>query len=429
MKKTLLFATAIAFAMSMNAQSIQTVSKVQPMSLERAAINAPVINKELKAVPANLDVNNTRPVVTTKRHAAAPARVAQNDLYGTYLEDYNYEEAGVVYSFPVTVDPYEYTDENGQTTTYVQINGGYTGWGEAAVADFGLSEEGKLTVYGGQEVGVYNDQYPLYLFAAYTTDEGFDIATDETGEYYADLVYSVNEDENGTYLSLDNEGWVILAYDPSAESFLGYVNYSLDGHVLNAANAKVSYYVAVPTSAGWGDWEEKQDDAFVENFGDACTAHGFYQQFVLNFNLDAENYKATVPNCQPMYYYSSNDLMFSFYAIHDNAIDCTDDSYESVGYYDPSTDYIVMGDINTETGDVNEWDYFAFCTPYEEGVGAYWMGEFVCLEVIPYEIIPEGINTVLSTEASKAVYNLAGQRAKSTDKGILIQNGKKYFNF
>lgn len=433
MKKSLLFAVAVCFAMGMNAQVIKhsSISATQQTTqFSNVQYNAATV----KAQPAklNVDVNARQAAHKANGFKKAPA---QGQMMGKYFEPFT--NGDVTLSLPVTLE----TATSSEGDTYVEISGLFRGWGQSVVGYYD-AEAGKLSVPADQYVGDFdNNGQNLYLVAYACEDAGDGEHINLLGDFdeegnlgeggFTALEFNVVEEDGNTFLIMET-GWILVAYtalDETAES-LGTLTYDFDGETLNQCNWGVSYYASYVGGSGWSDWEHKVEPIFAEKFDDSVVFYGFEDQFTLEVGLDADSRSCTFPNQDV---YLQQDKMFGVHCISSEG-KVTNDEYELPGVYMPENDYVGLytRDENDEVVD----DYFLICTEYEEGIGAYMIGEYVSTEFCSFDspvaeqVIPDllnelGIDTVLAPTVKAGRYNLAGQRTNTYVKGINIENGKK----
>lgn len=432
MKKSLLFAVAVCFAMGMNAQVIKHSSNISATQQTAQFSNVEYNVAAVKAQPAKLTVDVNARQAAHKANALKVSRT-QGEMMGKYYEPFTRDD--VTLSLPVNLE----TATTSEGDTYVEISGLFRGWGRSVVGVYN-AEEGTLRVPADQYVGDFdNNGQNLYLVCYGCEDAGDGEHLNLRGDFdengnlgeggFDDLVFNVVEEDGATFLIMET-GWILVAYtalDESAES-LGTLTYDLEGEVLNKCNWGVNYYGVYLNAGGWGDWENKVEPIYAEKFDDSVVFYGFEDQFTLEFGLDAANHSCTLPN-QDLYL--EGDKMFGVHAITD-AREVTNGEYELPGTYDPDNNYVGLY-TRDENGDAKS-HMFLICTEYEPGVGAYMIGQFDALEFCSFDspiadqVIPDllGIDTVLAPTTEKAGrYNLAGQRVNTYTKGINIENGKK----
>lgn len=426
MKKFLLFACVACCAMSMNAQKVVNLNNLQTTNLEQMNVNNSF--KAAKAAQAAKSTDEAGVAAApAKKVAVCEGQDPSHSLYGKYIEVF--PENDLVYGNNVLGEP-EVDPTTGQQL--LKLTSTFKGWGQEV---YGVYDEAAktVTIPAEQYVGTadYNGM-ELYLFAFKATpaeEEGkLNLGgtwDEETGELIAwdDLVYDVKTDDNGSiYLELQDGGWCLLATDGLDEDSqtLGVWTSDLEGHTLNKANWQAHYYACYVGQTGWGDWEEKTEDVYVEKFDDAMMVNGFEGQFVFEVTLDEANAAAGLQN-QDVFYYPSLDRMYSIYGVDGRSI-TTGLDFVTEGYYDPEKEYVAFYDMEAQSG-----KQIYICTEYEEGVGAYMIGTFDGIELWSMcgALYNDGIDTVLAPSTKKGSFNLAGQRSNTYVKGINIENGKK----
>lgn len=424
MKKFLLFAF-VACAMSANAQKVVNLNNVQSANLVQMTANNSF--KAAKAAQAAQSNSVSVAAAPAQKVAVCEGKDSSHSLYGKFIE--MFPENDLVIGNNVLAEA-EVDPETG--AQLVKLSGVYRGWGQEV---YGVYDEAAktVTVPAEQYVGTadYNGM-ELYLFAfqALPSEEEGKLNLggdwDEEGNLlgWHDLVYDVKTDDAGTiYLELQEGGWCLLATDGLDEDSqtLGVWTSDLEGHMLNKTNWTAHYYACYVGAGGWGEWEEKKEDVYVESFDDALMVNGFEGQFVFEVGLDAANGTAGLQN-QDVFYYASLDRMYSIYGV-DNREITTGLDFVTEGFFDAEKEYVAFYDMESQSG-----KQIYICTEYEAGVGAYMLGTFDGLELWsmcgPFGS-EDGINTVLAPNTKKAIYNLAGQRSNTYVKGINIENGKK----
>lgn len=432
MKKSLLFAVAVCFAMGMNAQVIKH-SNISASQQATQFTNVQYNAATVKAQPAKLSVDVNARQAAHKANALKVSR-PQGEMMGKYFEPFT--SGDVTLSLPVSLE----TATSAEGETYVEISGLFRGWGQSVVGYYD-AEAGTLSVPADQYVGDFDNNGQSLCLVAYACEDAGDGEHinllgdfDEEGNLgeggFDDLVFNVVEEDGSTFLIMDT-GWILVAYtalDETAES-LGTLTYDFDGETLNQCNWGASYYASYVGGSGWTDWEHKVEPIYAEKFDDSVVFYGFEDQFTLEVGLDGDARSCSFPNQDV---YLQQDKMFGVHCISaDENREVTNGEYELPGVYMPENDYVGLytRDENDEIVD----DYFLICTEYEPGVGAYMIGEYVSAEFCAFnspvaeQVIPDllGIDTVLAPTAKAGRYNLAGQRTNTYVKGINIENGKK----
>lgn len=432
MKKSLLFAVAVCFAMGMNAQVIKHTNNISASQQTSQLSNAQYNTTAVKAQPAKLTVDVNARQAAHKANALKVSR-PQGQMMGKYYEPFT--SGDVTLSLPVTLE----TATSSDGETYVEISGLFRGWGQSVVGYYD-AEEGTLRVPADQYVGDFdNNGQNLYLVAYACEDAGDGEHINLLGDFdeegnlgeggFTDLVYNVVEEDGSTFLIMDT-GWILVAYtalDETAES-LGTLTYDFDGETLNQCNWGVSYYASYVGNGGWSDWEHKVEPIYAEKFDDSVVFYGFEDQFTLEVGLDADNRTCSFPNQDV---YLQQDKMFGVHCITHDTREVTNGEYDLPGVYMPENDYVGIYTLDENNEIVD--DYFLICTEYEPGVGAYMIGEYVTTEFCSFtspiadQVIGDiiGINSVLAPTAKTGRYNLAGQRINTYTKGINIEAGKK----
>lgn len=414
MKKFLLFACVACCAMSMNAQV--NMNKVDATNLQEMNVT------NFKAAKAAQSASASVAAAPAQKVAVCEGKDNSHTLYGKFIEIF--PEGDLVYGNNVITEP-EVDAETG--APLVKFSGTFKGWGQEVYGIYDKDAK-TVTVPAEQFVGTadYNGmELYLYAFQALPSEEEGKLNLggewDEEGNLieWHDLVYDVKTDDNGAlYLELQEGGWCLLAVDGMGEDAqtLGVWTSDLEGHMLNKANWTAHYYACYVGASGWGEWEEKNEDVYVEKFDDAMIVNGFEGQFVFEVGLDAATNYAGLQN-QDVFYYGSLDRMYSIWGV-DKSI-TNDYDFTTEGYYDSEKEYVAFYDMESGKG-----KQIYICTPYEEGVGAYMLGTFDGIEL--WSMCGElGIDTVLAPDTKKGNYNLAGQRVNTYTKGINIEAGKK----
>ena len=425
MKKFLLFAF-VACAMSANAQKVVNLNNVQSANLVQMTANNSF--KAAKAAQAAQSNSVSVAAAPAQKVAVCEGKDSSHSLYGKFIEIF--PESDITIGNNVLSES-EIDPETG--AQLVKLTGTFKGWGQEV---YGIYDEDAktVTIPAEQYVGTadYNGM-ELYLFAfqALPSEEEGKLNLggdwDEEGNLlgWHDLVYDVKTNDAGTiYLELQEGGWCLLATDGLDEDSqtLGVWTSDLEGHMLNKANWTAHYYACYVGAAGWGEWEEKKEDVYVESFDDAMMVNGFDGQFVFEMGLDAAAGTCSLGN-QDVFYYPSYDRMYSIWGTTDAREITNYYDFAMTGFYSAENEYVALYNMETQQG-----KQFYICTQYEEGVGAYMLGTFDGLELWSMcgpEGAKDGIDTVLAPNTKKAIYNLAGQRSNTYVKGINIENGKK----
>lgn len=435
MKKFLLFVVAAVFAANMNAQTLPAKKVAKSAEVSLSKFNATVNKNFVAAKPAakaealNADVK--APSMKFAAKAPKKAAASANDLAGTYCYDFVDPEYEVGHGLIAECE--KFSDANGEG---VILNGNFGGYNSNGAFAYYDAATNSLIVPPGQPIVELSDNdgnpFDGIILAAVATEEykfDFDTYEEDGEEYYSPLVFNIEEREDGGItLSLQNDGWIIMVVDKE-DNMMGYFDYSYDSEALNTTNAKASYLKCEPTKDGWTEWEEFEDNVYVENYGSFATIHGLLGLFNLDVDLDDEAGTVTLANMQKIHEGEINTqtegtivVPYYWYIIDNDVI--TDPSASVTGIYSAENGYMGFGTP------LNEKEFkpflFALCSTWQPGKGAYWIGELAALEVLANEDSESGIKTVGVTSNNNMIYNIAGQRVSDSYKGVAIKNGKKF---
>lgn len=435
MKKFLLFVVAAVFAANMNAQTLPAKKVAKSAEVSLTQLNAKVNKKFVAAKPAakaealNADVK----APSMKFAAKAPKKAAASakDIAGDYIYDLLDDETGLVRGLNVPFDEVTVTI-NGVEYPGIHLQANFAGYNNGCDAIYD-AETNTVVVPAGTFTTPLelNDGTPVdgCVFAIYKDGDSWDLETVEIEgeEYYAPIVFDIEEHENGGYgLVLQNEGWAILGVDPETEDLVGTLTHSFDDEAINQVNATASYSMVQPTGGKWGEWEDFEDGVYVENYGSFATIHGLLGGLInLDVDLDEEEGTVTVGNMAVVDIIPVQGVDKTFYfCIIENHEVSQDESTTATGVYDASTGYILFGTPISET------QYqpigFAICSDLDaQGMG-YFLAQISGLEIIPNSLIDDAIKTIDVTSNNNMIYNIAGQRVSDSYKGVAIKNGKKF---
>ncbi|SFO72522.1 hypothetical protein [Prevotella sp. tf2-5] len=264
---------------------------------------------------------------------------------------------------------------------------------------------------------IYTDGEPTGNYRAYYTY--IDYEKGETGAPGYGLYYKFTPSTSGT-LKVNvwvNKGnrktFVVKASD--GKPMTPYVDYTFDGYV-NGQNldGKPIYFTATEIKTRHDDFNEEQKAAGKDPVSDYVIEKG--NQAVwgwITFNVEAgESY---------IVYQQSSQLGFGGFEFGSEKYVASPtggvaDAFKAVIDADGKATNV------TTEGSVVE---FTAC-----GVAVKAVGGAVPTAVVP-NLDPTGINNVkkaAEVDANAPIFNLAGQKVDKSQKGILIQNGKKFVN-
>lgn len=424
MRKFLLFACAAVFAVSASAQSIK--DKV----LTKASVN--VENCKLNpSVPARLTFGNPYQGVAKK----APARVAHDGIYGLYIyssTDYTLENAGcdsvIIEKESATLDNevldtkitfrheslpfvvYGKYDAQAKTITCpaLQYVAEYIGTSQGSDVDWKIM----LSSWVGNNV---DDAKWSNEPVVFNVDDDGSITPDVVG-----LCWAI--DEGAESISKTWDSWFSVDMKP-ANAVISYSRFDSNDNEIQYANvAYVEDYETVANVYGYA-WFPG-----ASGFGLSCIA-----TMDINTDTKAVNYKAgqNVWPCRTLGVTDeeAGDWWFT-YGITDIP--------EKPGYvtYDnsenASVDGIVEGNMikmNPQPVGTKIWSDPATKEPRGYMM---WLSK-LCITLDEGNFMADSSNGIADVNAQKNVksgktYNVFGQEVPAATKGLVIRDGKKFFN-
>lgn len=418
MRKFLLSACAAVVSLAASAQVLQT-------PLCKTVLNNNVKFDNMTSVKA---IKN----VKSNAKKAAPARIAHDGIYGLYISGYT-EQDGKWCCDSVKVEKANFTDEETNTT----YNTKFTFCSENAPTSFyGQydAEAGTITC-PSQRSGSFSGnttQGPV--------DYKFTVGTLITsGDQYLfsqdPFVFTVDEDGS---LLLEVEDGSALANVIDGKQTLWNYFFSLE---LKPANAVISY--SRPTQQ-----EDVYDDfvhaAYVEDWGNNVSVYGYgwFQpssgmgmSTVTSLDIDKDlNVLFTGPqNVFPVAVFGIQDEEAGKYFKIMGTKPAAEEGYVTYDTSDPS---YIKGKLSGNKIVMNTFPVFSNiwkdpATQEPKGYGFWYLNYVITLDEGNFQAAggSNGINGVTETAVKNVkTYNLFGQEVPATTKGLVIRDGKKFFN-
>ncbi len=423
MKKLLLFACMAVMAISANAQKLATF-KGEPVKVDLNCVK--MIDKEVKKTTSstlNADAVKAGKSMSLKKASGikkAAAFPTSDEINGPYIEDSfddmhycgEVEISDTLVTFPV--------DEEGNTiecNKFITMDKGY-------VEVFGIYDEktGALTIPGAQYCYEHEKYGMFALFAIVDEKTSMD-----------DLTFTYDDVTNSFYL--DQEGYFVYMVDYSQQMGQTIPWDIAWGTAVMPTNGIMQFTWMNRT--GWDDPSESF--VAVEDNGDEINVYNFWGFSYVTMKVNEDHTTVSIPNKQPvepMYLENESDYeiygnTFYLYGVTDDGH--TDDVSENI------LGNLIYLDIKTgeyhsiKTGEVANGIYVQFLREASllDSEGAAY-GTFARGNIIWYPaglsitMDPDAIHNVVDNNAaSKATFNLAGQRVSNDYKGIVLKNGKK----
>lgn len=438
MKKVLLLSACVAAALTMSAQKANKVVLPMPSKAELCKKADVKVMKRVNDIDfrSNADMKQSTASVATKA-------IATGDLYGYYVADGFFSDNTTALGSSVVATSTELEFTDGTTQEGITFDGLFASFVDDAQ---GVVEDDNIFIFPGEfmgEVELNNGTTAVVAcFAVKPPSDpknAFDVEVDEE-ENFVWPRFSVNEDENGRYLSYENEGYMLGAWqeDPSAEGgykYLGYLLYVFDAYTVNYCNFAAQYRESHIGNGDWTEWAPVTDYLFVEDGGDYWTIHGFNGMFVFDLNIDEEAGEAFIPRQQII---PAGELVdgvpFYIAGQHPESLwlPVVNEDYETPLLYNAETRTAKHAFVDGE-GELKNLSLALAgqMEPSADGstMSAYWYEIINGAEFGPLESfgLANGINTVVRpNQSARTTYNLAGQRVDNPSlKGTYIENGRK----
>ena len=321
-----------------------------------------------------------------------------------------------------------YDEENGSIFLPVQVAFTYTESGtDYPVVFTGLvqAEDGSPVSYG----------YEMTLLI----DE-----EDGTVEIYeGDFEQEIEDGDMDEGVYIGGYWYVMPTYLSSSGNPMAYT-YGFDIEVFLPNATLASNEVHIKNQA-WGDWENKEYDVYVEDYGSEMVVHNFFNLRPISMTIDGDKATIATPVRMIDYDYADEGAEEPNYIqlwqwdenfenrVNPGAIVGTIEQREGgklIRFYD--TEYREAW--TDEYGDHEAGNYYVrdytkwFMVHGNWGEkGAIWWGEARYVYIfIPNEEDIEGISNVNANDSnSQKTFNLMGQQVKNA-KGIVIRDGKKF---
>lgn len=418
MRKFLLSACAAVVSLAASAQVLQT-------PLCKTVLNNNVKFDNMTSVKA---IKN----VKSNAKKAAPARIAHDGIYGLYISGYT--ELDDKWSCDsVLVEKANVTDEETNTT----YNTKFTFCSENAPTSF-------YGVYDAAAGTITCPSQRSGSFSGNTTqgpvDYKFTVGTlSPSGDQYLfsqdPFVFTVDEDGS---LLLDVEEGSALANAIEGKQTLWNFFFSLE---LKPANAVISY--SRPTQQ-----EDVYDDfvhaAYVEDWGNNVSVYGYgwFQpssgmglSTITSLDIDKDlNVLFTGPqNAFPLATFGIRDEQAGKYFKICGTKPAAQQGYVEVDTGDPS---YVKGQLSGNKIVMDNFPVFSDffndpATGEQKAYGFWYLNYVITLDEGNFQAAggSNGINGVTETSVKNVkTYNLFGQEVPATTKGLVIRDGKKFFN-
>lgn len=398
MKKLFTLIALVAVALGASAQKSLVVHKMmKPITVQQL----------VKAAPVKADINRAnRPAVVAKA-------VAADSVSGDYIEVQSGDPIGCV-TANVAI--------NGTDAT-LTILGGF------AIAGTFDPETGNITVAGEQEMPAYD-----YEGMGYGTDYGkqvfYPFNNSEDGENI-DMLESatyVYDAATGNYAP-DCDGMIIMLPDYEGGAIWTY------GYGENLLKPNASMFGANTWNAT-KKWAWETIPAYVEEEEGQVLVYNFASMGVLTIYAN-EDLTVEVPNLQLLEAANLDEgYGEGFYFVN-----CTTDEEGYIHLqYDESSLHGTLAENAINLYDVKGFDndsgvFGVFSLLDDNGAGyRYGYGQQFHITLLNgvYQNYVTGIKEVKSGIAQQAkdrkCYNVLGQKTTRNAKGIVIANGKKFFN-
>lgn len=418
MRKILLSACAAVVSLAASAQVLQT-------PLCKTVLNNNVKFDNMTSVKA---IKN----VQSNAKKAAPARIAHDGIYGLYILAYT--ELDEKWSCDsVIVEKVNVTDEESNAT----YNTKFTFCSENAPTSF----------YGQYDAAAGTITCPVQRsgsFSGNTTqgpvDYKFTVGTLlPSGDQYlfSQDPFVFNVDEDGTLLLDVAEGGALANAIEGKETLWNFF-FSLE---LKPANAVISY--SRPTKQ-----EDVYDDfvhaAYVEDYGNNVSVYGYgwFQpssgmglSTITSLDIDKDlNVLFTGPQIAfPLAPFGIRDEEAGKYFKICGTKPAAEKGYVEVDTGDPS---YVKGQLSGNKIVMESFPVFSNffndpATGEQKAYGFWYLNYVITLDEGVFKADPSyaGINGVTETSVKNVkTYNLFGQEVPATTKGLVIRDGKKFFN-
>lgn len=393
MKKLLLFACTALFAISASAQA--TVN-MESASVEKLQYKLAENMKAMSA--ANVEALNNANV------AAAPAT---DKVTGNYIEDNIYDIHECSAATITAMDGNKF--KIAFATGYAEIEGTYD------------PATGVITC-GTQECGSYTNTSTGVTF--YFTIKGISSLDLANGKLNVtdDLSFTVADDGS---ISLNQEGYILIISDCTNTDYTGMTWVWYTGTRFMPVNA-----VQEGRASTSGSWEAYSTPVAVEDYEYSVNVYNFCGSGCLSIDIN-DNGTVSVATGQ-----------------HISALNLSDDSeYDTYGYYINFVGVKLDGgyisrdyDKTTVTGTIKDnvitlGEYFALASLSDPDGAAYARGWYAPNATITLNegnyLATSGIEEIGMTREDRIkntkTYNIMGQQVdRSTAKGLLIRDGKKY---
>lgn len=418
MRKFLLSACAAVVSLAASAQVLQT-------PLCKTVLNNNVKFDNMTSVKA---IKN----VQSNAKKAAPARIAHDGIYGLYILAYT--ELDEKWSCDsVIVEKVNVTDEESNAT----YNTKFTFCSENAPTSF----------YGQYDAAAGTITCPVQRsgsFSGNTTqgpvDYKFTVGTLlPSGDQYAfstdPFVFTVDED--GTLLLDVAEGGALANIIEGKESLWNFF-FSLE---LKPANAVISYS---RPGRQEGTYDDFVHAAYVEDYGNNVSVYGYgwFQpssgmglSTITSLDIDKDlNVLFTGPQIAfPLAPFGIRDEEAGKYFKIRGTKPSAEPGYVEVDTGDPS---YVKGQLSGNKIVMESFPVFSNffndpATGEQKAYGFWYLNYVITLDEGVFKADPSyaGINGVTETAVKNVkTYNLFGQEVPATTKGLVIRDGKKFFN-
>ena len=418
MRKFLLFACAAVVSLAASAQVLQT-------PLCNTVLNNNVKFDNMTSVKA---VKN----VKSNARKAAPARIAHDGIYGLYISAYTGPSGAKWSCDSVVVKKVDVKDE----ATGATYNTEFLFCSENAPTKFyGQYDEAAGTItcpsqYSGGYKGTISTGAVDWKFIVGTLIP----SGDEYSFSQDPFVFTVDDDG---ILHLDVADGVGLANIIESEKQIWNYFFSLD---LKPANAVISYKREVKKGVS----EDFVHAAYVEDYGTNVSVYGFAwfqpssgmgMSTVTSLDID-KNLTAKFTGPQDAFEVAAfgiRDEEAGKYFRILGLKPAEQEGYVTIDRSDPSyLEGTVKGNtINMGVVPVfsNIWNDPATNEP--KGYGFWFENYIITLDegVFQADVNSTGINGVTETAVKNVkTYNLFGQEVPATTKGLVIRDGKKFFN-
>ena len=418
MRKFLLSACAAVVSLAASAQVLQT-------PLCKTVLNNNVKFDNMTSVKA---IKN----VQSNAKKAAPARIAHDGIYGLYILAYT--EPDEKWSCDsVIVEKVNVTDEESNAT----YNTKFTFCSENAPTSF----------YGQYDAAAGTITCPVQRsgsFSGNTTQGPVDYKFKvgvllPSGDQYAfseePFVFTVDED--GTLL-LDVEDGGALANIIEGKNTLWNFFFSLE---LKPANAVISYS---RPGRQEGTYDDFVHAAYVEDYGNNVSVYGYgWFQPSSGMGLSTVTPLDIDKDLNVLFTGPQNAFLVAPFGIQDEAAGkyfkiCGTKPAAEQGYVevDTGTPSYVNGKLSGNKIIMNSFPVFSNffndpATGEQKAYGFWYLNYVITLDegVFQADKNSTGINGVTETFVKNVkTYNLFGQEVPATTKGLVIRDGKKFFN-